>query len=127
MAEPGDQNRILIIDDSPSMRAMISFTLQEHGYQVAQAENGADALTKLNVADTYSLIIADINMPIMDGIQFVREARTLEAYKYTPILMLTTENSNDRIESARVAGATGWLVKPFQPDRLLDAAGRLLN
>jgi two-component system chemotaxis response regulator CheY len=119
--------RILIVDDSPSMRAMVSFTLQEKGYEVTQADNGSAALDRIDTGPTtYNLIIADINMPVMDGITFVREARKRKHCKYTPILMLTTETSTERIESARTAGATAWLVKPFQPERLLDATSRIM-
>lgn len=128
MVELPETGNILVIDDSPSMRAMVSFTLHEHGYQVKEAENGADALTQLDEAcSPYDLIIADVNMPKMDGIDFVRQARTRPAYKYTPVIMLTTETASERIESARSAGATAWLVKPFQPDRLLEVAKRLID
>jgi two-component system chemotaxis response regulator CheY len=120
-------HNILIIDDSPSMRAMVSFTLQERGYSITPAENGAEALEKLSGPCPYDLIIADINMPVMDGIDFVREARKQGAYKYTPILMLTTENSAERISTAKAAGATAWLVKPFHPNQLLDAARRMFD
>ncbi len=109
------------------MRAMVSFTLQEGGYTITPAENGADALTKLNGPCPYDLIIADINMPVMDGIDFIREARKQGAYKYTPILMLTTETSAERMSTAKAAGATGWLVKPFHPEQLLDATRRMFD
>lgn len=116
---------ILIVDDSISMRKMVEFTLQESGYQVETSENGQIALHKL--ADTqFDLILADVNMPIMDGLSFVREARKTTAYRYTPILMLTTENSNDKIQAGREAGATGWIIKPFEQAKLLSTVKKVL-
>ncbi len=117
---------ILIIDDSITMRKMVAYTLQESGYEVEESANGLEALAKLDSLQ-YDLIIADVNMPVMDGISFVREARSKTDYKYTPILMLTTESTGERIQLGRQAGATGWLVKPFQPNRLIDAVKRVIQ
>ncbi len=108
------------------MRKLVAFTLEQSGYTVAECENGQQALQAIENV-TYDLILADINMPVMDGLSFVKQARTLDAYKFTPILMLTTESSKERIQAGREVGATGWLVKPFQPARLLDAVKRVTS
>ena len=107
------------------MRKMVAFTLVESGYHVHECENGQQALDHLTSAK-YDLILADVNMPILDGISFVKQARQNQDYRFTPILMLTTESCNDKIQQGRDAGATGWLVKPFQPARLLDAVKRVM-
>jgi two-component system, chemotaxis family, chemotaxis protein CheY len=118
-------NSILVIDDSPSMRKMVAFTLEQSGYRIQECENGQQALESLQ-DNRFDLILADLNMPVMDGLSFVRKARQHEAYKFTPILVLTTQNSPESIQEGREAGATGWLVKPFQPQRLLDAIKRVM-
>ena len=117
---------ILIIDDSISMRKMIAFTLEESGFTTAESVNGADALEHI-ANSRFDLILADVNMPKLDGISFVRAARAVPAYKFTPILILTTETAAEKMKEARQAGATGWLVKPFEPGRLLDAVRRVLR
>lgn len=117
---------VLIVDDSLAMRRMITFTLESGGFTVTQGCNGAEALTLLaeHVPD---LIIADVNMPVMDGITFVVNARQLPGIKTIPILMLTTENLKSKVSAGREAGATGWMVKPFRPERLLEVVGRILS
>jgi two-component system chemotaxis response regulator CheY len=117
---------ILIVDDSISMRKMVAFTLEESGFAIAEAENGAEAL-KTIAAAKFDLILADVNMPEMDGITFVRAARALPEYRYSPILILTTESAGEKVQMARQAGATGWIVKPFEPERLLEAVRRVLR
>jgi two-component system, chemotaxis family, chemotaxis protein CheY len=117
---------ILIVDDSISMRKMVAFTLEECGFVIAEAENGAEAL-KTIAAAKFDLILVDVNMPEMDGITFVRAARALPEYRYTPILILTTESAGEKVQMARQAGATGWIVKPFEPERLLQAVRRVLR
>lgn len=117
---------ILIVDDSISMRKMVAFTLEECGFEIAEAENGAEAL-KTIAAAKFDLILADVNMPEMDGITFVRAARALPEYRYSPILILTTESAGEKVQMARQAGATGWIVKPFEPERLLEAVRRVLR
>jgi two-component system, chemotaxis family, chemotaxis protein CheY len=117
---------ILIVDDSISMRKMIAFTLEESGFTTAEAVNGADALEHIATCK-FDLILADVNMPELDGISFVRAARAVPAYKFTPILILTTEGSGEKIREGRQAGATGWLVKPFEPERLMDAVRRVIR
>lgn len=117
--------RVLIVDDSLAMRRMIAFTLESGGFEVAQGTNGSEALELLGQFAP-DLIIADVNMPIMDGISFVREARLKPGLEAIPILMLTTENLNSRVKEGREAGASGWLIKPFHPERLMEVVGRVL-
>lgn len=118
--------KILSVDDSASMRAMIGFTLKGQGFDVTEAVDGQDALNKAK-AGTFDLIISDVNMPVMDGIEFIRNARTLEQYKYTPILMLTTESGLDKKQQGKAAGATGWIVKPFDPQKLVAVVNKVLR
>jgi two-component system, chemotaxis family, chemotaxis protein CheY len=116
---------ILTVDDSASMRQMVRFTLEAAGYQVLQAVDGVEALemAKANGAD---LVLTDINMPRMDGITLVRELRALESYRYVPMLVLTTESAQDTKQRGKQAGATGWIVKPFNPEQLLATIARVL-
>lgn len=109
---------ILAVDDSASMRQMVSFTLKSAGHHVTEAEDGQIALN-LAKASSYDLVITDVNMPNMDGITLIAELRKLPNFKFTPLLMLTTESSNDKKMAGKNAGATGWIVKPFNPDQLL--------
>ncbi|BBD79414.1 response regulator [Aerosticca soli] len=118
--------RILAVDDSASMRGMVAFTLRGAGHEVVEAENGRQALD-LAAASTFDLVLADVNMPVMDGISMVREMRTMPAYKGVPILVLTTESHTDKKMEGKAAGATGWLVKPFDPDQLLATVKRVLG
>jgi two-component system chemotaxis response regulator CheY len=117
--------RVLIVDDSPTMRQMVSFTLREANFDVLEAENGQDALQKVE-GQKFDLILTDLNMPIMDGITFIRNARGLAGTKYVPILMLTTESQAEKKSEGKAAGATGWIVKPFDPPKLLAVIGKVL-
>ncbi|NVK24902.1 MAG: response regulator [Gammaproteobacteria bacterium] len=110
--------RILAVDDSASMRQMVSFTLKKSGYDVTEAKDGQEAL---NIAQSaqFDVIISDVNMPVMDGITLVKNLRALPQFKFTPILMLTTESGTDKKSEGKAAGATGWIVKPFNPEQLL--------
>ena len=108
---------ILAVDDSASMRQMVSFTLKGAGYDVIEAEDGQKALDKAKTG-AVDLVLTDVNMPVMDGIELVKNLRTLPDYKFTPILMLTTESAGDKKVQGKNAGATGWLVKPFNPEQL---------
>jgi two-component system chemotaxis response regulator CheY len=110
--------RILTVDDSKTMRDMLLVTLKKAGYDVVQAEDGKDGLEKLQ-DNGVDVIITDINMPVMDGITFIRECRAQAAYAATPILTLTTESSDAKKAEGRAAGATGWIVKPFNPEGLI--------
>lgn len=116
---------IMIVDDSTSIRQVVSLTLKGAGYDVIEASDGKDALSKLNGVKI-NLLITDVNMPNMDGITLVREAKKLPDYKFTPMMMLTTEASDDRKNEGRAAGAKAWLTKPFQPPMLLDAVSKLI-
>lgn len=116
---------ILIVDDSSSLRQVVSITLKGAGYSVIEACDGKDALTKLN-GQKIHLIISDVNMPNMDGITFVTEAKKLPAYKFTPIIMLTTEAGEAKKQAGRAAGARAWVVKPFQPAQILAAVSKLI-
>ncbi len=118
--------KILTVDDSASMRGMVGFTLRGAGYEVTEAESGQ---LGLDAADehAFDLVLADVNMPVMDGLRMVRELRTRPAYKGVPILMLTTESHGQRKLEGKAAGATGWLVKPFDPEQLLATVKRVLG
>lgn len=115
---------ILVVDDSASLRQMLAFTLEEAGFSVIQGENGKDALGKLG-SQRVDLIITDLNMPVMDGISFIKSVRTRAESKFTPILMLTTESTADKKAEGKAAGATAWIVKPFDPVKLVQAVDRL--
>jgi len=117
---------ILAVDDSNSMRQMVSFTLKQAGHDVTEAADGLEAL-ELAKKGKFSLVISDVNMPKMDGIALIKQLRTLPAYKFTPLLMLTTESSSDKKQEGKSAGATGWIVKPFNPDQLLATVKRVLG
>lgn len=117
--------KILIVDDSNSMRQMVSFTLRQGGFDVIEAEHGQDALNKLAAA-TVDMIITDLNMPVMDGITLIQNVRKIPAMKLKPILMLTTEGLATKKEEGRAAGATGWIVKPFDPEKLLQTVAKVL-
>ena len=116
---------ILAVDDSASMRQMVNFTLKGAGYQVVQAIDGIEALEYAR-EHRVDLVLTDVNMPRMDGITLVRELRALPGYRYTPMLVLTTESGHERKLQGKEAGATGWLVKPFNPDQLLATIARVL-
>ncbi len=110
---------ILAVDDSASMRKMVAFTLAGAGYQVVEAVDGRDALQKAQ-AKSFDLVLTDQNMPNLDGLGLTRELRASERYQSVPILILTTESSDAMKQAGRAAGATGWLVKPFDPNRLIE-------
>lgn len=116
---------LLIVDDSASIRQVVSMTLKGAGYDVIEACDGADALGKLK-GQKVNLIISDINMPNMDGLTFIEEVKKRPAYKFTPFVMLTTETEQTKRERAKAAGAKAWVVKPFQPQQMLDAVAKLV-
>jgi two-component system, chemotaxis family, chemotaxis protein CheY len=118
--------KILAVDDSASMRQMVSFTLQGAGYEVVEACDGQEALNKAKQSQV-DLVLSDVNMPVMDGIALIKQLRTLPNYKFTPILMLTTESAADKKTEGKAAGATGWIVKPFNPDQLLNTIKKVLG
>ncbi len=117
---------IMTVDDSASVRQMVSFTLKGAGYGVIEAIDGQDALIKLK-DKTVHLIITDLNMPNMDGIELIQKIRANPDYKFIPIIMLTTESQDSQKKEGRAAGATGWIVKPFQPEQLLAVTRKVLG
>ncbi|HTT10203.1 MAG TPA: response regulator [Burkholderiaceae bacterium] len=117
---------ILAVDDSASMRQMVSFTLKGAGYHVIEAADGQEALEKAR-AQQVDLVLTDQNMPRMDGLTLVRQLRAMHAFAATPMLILTTESSDDMKAKGKAAGATGWLVKPFDPAKLLDVVKRVIK
>lgn len=116
---------ILIVDDAASIRQVVSMTLKGAGYDVIEACDGKDALGKLT-GQKVNLMITDVNMPIMDGISFIKEVKQLPRYKFTPIMVLTTESQEDKKREGQAAGAKAWVVKPFQPPQLLAAVSKLV-
>ncbi|MES2770643.1 MAG: response regulator [Pseudomonadota bacterium] len=117
---------ILAVDDSASIRQMVSFTLKSAGYEIIDAVDGVDGLEKAK-GKTVDLILTDQNMPRMDGLTLIRSLRALAQYKTTPILMLTTESSDAMKAQGRAAGATGWLVKPFDPQKLIEVVRKVIG
>lgn len=116
---------ILAVDDSASMRQMVRYTLESAGYTVVQAADGVEAL-ELAQTRGADLVLTDVNMPRMDGLTLVRELRALDTYKFTPMLVLTTESGQDIKKRGKEAGATGWIVKPFHPEQLLATIAKVI-
>lgn len=120
---------IMIVDDTEAIRMSVGFTLQEEGYDIVEAKNGQEALDKLKGANKIDLILCDVNMPVMDGIEFLRNMKTNDSYssvKFTPIIMLTTEAGEDKKNEGKELGAKAWIVKPFKPEQLIKAVKTLL-
>ncbi|MBH1986155.1 MAG: response regulator [Burkholderiales bacterium] len=117
---------ILAVDDSASMRQMVSFTLKSAGYNVIEAVDGQDALEKAG-GRSFDLVLTDQNMPRMDGISLTKKLRESAQFKSTPILILTTESSDQMKQAGRAAGATGWLVKPFDPNKLIEVIQKVIR
>ncbi|HBF87313.1 MAG TPA: two-component system response regulator [Bacteroidales bacterium] len=117
---------ILVVDDSESIREVVSFTLENAGYTVIKACDGQDALNRI-VGAKLDLIITDLHMPVMDGIALIKEVRASEEFKFVPILFLTTESQANKKMEAKDAGATGWIVKPFVPEKLLAAITKVVR
>ena len=117
---------VLVVDDSVSMRQMVTFTLKGAGFEVIEAGDGKEAVGKLSSGAKPNLVITDLNMPNMDGISLIKEIRGMAAHKFIPILMLTTESSDSKKKEGQSAGATGWIVKPFNPDQMLQVIKKVL-
>ena len=115
---------IMTADDSASMRQMVSMTLKQAGYDVVEAVDGKDALTKIG---GINMLITDLNMPNMDGLELIRQVRSKPEFKFIPIVMLTTESQDGKKSEGKAAGATGWIVKPFNPDQLLAVVKKVLK
>ncbi len=116
---------VMIIDNSASIRMVVSIALQKAGYDVLEANDGQDALNKLTGQKVH-LIVCDLNMPNMDGISFLKEVKLNQSYKFTPIIMLTTESQGEKKQEGRAAGAKAWVVKPFKPEQMLAAIEKLI-
>jgi len=116
---------IMIVDDSPSLRQVVNIALKGAGYDVIEACDGKDALGKLD-GKKINLIISDVNMPVMNGIDMVKEIKQMAPYKFTPIIMLTTESQDGMKQAGKEAGVKAWVVKPFKPDQMLDAVSKLI-
>jgi len=117
---------IMTVDDSSSVRQMVKFTLQNEGYNVHEAVDGEDALEKIKALEKLDLLVTDLNMPNMDGIELIREVRKLERLRFMPILMLTSESQDGKKQEGKQAGASGWIVKPFKPEQLVAVIRRVL-
>jgi len=118
--------KILVVDDSASMRGMVAFTLKGAGFDVKEADDGVAGVDAAK-AEPFDLVLADVNMPRMDGISMVREIRKLPGFSGVPILVLTTESNPEKKQEGKAAGATGWLVKPFDPEQLLATVRRVMG
>jgi two-component system chemotaxis response regulator CheY len=118
--------RILVVDDSTTMRQMVSFTLTDAGHEVTEAADGNKALAEAK-GKKFDLVITDVNMPGMNGIDLVKSLRALDEFKFTPILVLTTESGQDVKSRGREVGATGWIVKPFSPEVLIQTLRKVLD
>jgi two-component system, chemotaxis family, chemotaxis protein CheY len=116
---------VMVVDDSDSMRNVIATTLKSAGYDILEGSDGKDALAKLTGQKVH-LIVSDVNMPNMDGFEFVTEVKKLPAYRFTPVIMLTTEMAESKKEKGKEAGAKAWMVKPFKPEQLLAAVAKLI-
>ena len=116
--------KIMTADDSASMRQMVSMTLKQAGFDVVEAVDGQDAVTKLSGID---MLITDLNMPNMDGIELIKQVRSKPEFKFIPIIMLTTESQDSKKAEGKAAGASGWIVKPFKPDQLISVINKVLR
>ncbi len=118
--------KFLVVDDSASMRELVTLAIKNAGYDVLAAENGKDAFSKLGSAKV-DMVITDLNMPVMDGIELIKVLRGMPYYKYVPIVMLTTESQEDKKLEGKLAGASGWVVKPFSPEQLIGVVRKFLK
>ena len=118
--------RIMTVDDSASVRQMVSFTLKQAGYEIVEAIDGKDALTKLEGSGIH-MVLTDLNMPNLDGIGLIRGLRVHQSYRFIPVIMLTTESQDAKKQEGKAAGATGWIVKPFKPEQLVAVVRKVLG
>ncbi|AWU94383.1 response regulator [Azospirillum melinis] len=122
--EPSVKKKVMTVDDSRTMRDMVSFTLRGAGYDVVEAADGQQAMSAI-ATNKVDLVITDLNMPVMDGLTLIRKLRAIPAHRTLPILMLTTEADESKKAEGRAAGATGWIVKPFNPDKLVSVVQKV--
>ncbi|WP_451971175.1 response regulator [Azospirillum endophyticum] len=122
--EPSVKKTVMTVDDSRTMRDMVSFTLRGAGYEVVEAADGQQAMSAIATTKV-DLVITDLNMPVMDGLTLIRKLRAIPAHRTLPILMLTTEADDSKKAEGRAAGATGWIVKPFNPDKLISVVQKV--
>jgi two-component system chemotaxis response regulator CheY len=120
------QKKILVVDDAAVVRHVVSITLKKAGYEIIEAVNGKDALSKL-ARNTVNMVITDLNMPEMDGIELIREIRKTDGHKFMPVVMLTTVSQEDRKKEGKLAGASGWIFKPFQSKELIDTVKKFVT
>jgi two-component system, chemotaxis family, chemotaxis protein CheY len=118
--------KILVVDDSASMRQMVGFTLRGAGYEVVEAVDGRDGVSKLG-SGPFNMVLTDLNMPNLDGLGLIRAVRSSATHKFVPVIMLTTESQDEKKQEGKAAGATGWIVKPFKPEQLLAVARKVLG
>jgi two-component system chemotaxis response regulator CheY len=118
---------VLVVDDSETVRQVLQLTLSNAGFDVIEAEDGDDALNKLSSAPVVDMLITDLNMPNMDGLELIKKIRAEKKHRFTPIVMLTTESSEEKKRAGREAGASGWIVKPFKPEQLLKVVKMVLG
>lgn len=118
---------VLVVDDSETVRQVLQLTLSNAGFDVIEAEDGDDALNKLASASVVDMLITDLNMPNMDGLELIKKIRADKKHRFTPIVMLTTESSEEKKRAGREAGASGWIVKPFKPEQLLKVVKMVLG
>ncbi len=116
---------IMVVDDSSSVRQMMAFTLKNAGYDVVEAEDGQDALNKLDNSSA-NVIVTDLNMPNVNGFDLIRSVRAKSGYKFVPIVVLTTESHDSKKQESKEAGATGWITKPFKPDQLIGVIEKIM-
>jgi two-component system chemotaxis response regulator CheY len=121
------KRKILIVDDSESMREVIASGLETSGFDVIKGINGEDGLKRLRSIDYADLIITDLNMPVMDGITFLKEVRKDKVYKFIPVIILTTESQETKKQEAKNAGATGWIIKPFSKEKLVTVIKKIIG
>lgn len=119
--------KILIVDDSTAIRQSITYILNQEGYETVEAKDGLEAFQMLEGLGKLDLVITDVNMPNMDGITFIRKTREVAAFKFVPILVLTTESQGSKMNEGKEAGATGWIVKPFSADKLLGVVKKVIE
>ncbi len=122
----GSVKTVLAVDDSASLRQMVSVVLRGGGYDVVEAVDGLDALSKM-AGRELDLVLTDLNMPKMDGLEFTRQLRAMPAYKFVPVILLTTESNTEKKLQGKAAGATAWIIKPFDPDQLLAVVKKVLR